>query len=205
MTFDPSQHPRATDGTFSEKTGSTPEVGLTSPALSGGKNGIYWRKSVDPSEYDDIAVRASEFIGEHPDLLTTSKSRVIPSAKLPFEHYAHDPDNPDNEYPLVKFLLRYEDETGEERKLAVDYYDMYDSIKNEGAVSVNDALYEAIYEARESGDHPEDGFFDTDSGVYARFGSVSRASAYYDSARKMKASAEAFFGEEKLEELMNGE
>ena len=31
--FDPSQHPRAADGTFSEKVGATPEVALAEPLL----------------------------------------------------------------------------------------------------------------------------------------------------------------------------
>ncbi len=205
MTFDASEHPRATDGTFAEKTGAAPEVSLTSTDIRGGKNGIFWREGITSETHDHIAVAVAEFISDHPDLLSSSRSRIIPAAKLPYEHYEHDTGNRDQEYPLVKFLLQYTDDQGEERKLAVDYYDTYGDLAKEGAITVNDALYDAVYEARVGSQHSEHEFFDMYSGVYAEFGSVSRATAYYDSARQKLASAEVFFGEEKLDEMMREE
>jgi hypothetical protein len=202
MTFDASEHPRSTDGTFTEKTGATPEVNLAANRLRGGKNGIFWRENISPDEYDDIAVGVSGFIEDNPDLLSKSKVRVIPAAKLPYEHYEHDTDNRDAEYPLVKFLLCYTDGYGEDRKLAVDYYDTQGDLEREGGIAINDALYDAVYEARVGSQHPADEFFDMHSGVYREFGSVSRATAYYDRARQVHQSAEAFFGEDQLEELM---
>lgn len=204
MTFD-IHTPREANGQFAEKTGAAPEVDLNPQRLRGGKNGVFWRENVTSENYDDLSVAVSGFIEDNPDLLSLSKVRVIPAAKLPFEHYEHDPDNPDQEYPLVKFLLHYEDSDGEDRKLAVDFYDTEGGLEREGGIALNDALYDAVYEARVGSQHPDDQFFGVDSGVYAEFGSISRASAYYESARKKLASAEAFFGEDKLDELMGDE
>lgn len=202
MTFDASAHPRATDGTFTEKTGAAPEVDLNPHRLRGGKNGIFWRENVTSENYDDLAVAVAGFIEDNPDLLSLSKVRITPAAKLPYEHYEHDTDNRDQEYPLVTFLLHYQDSEGEDRKLAVDFYDTEGALEREGGIALNDALYDAVYEARVGSQHPEHAFMGVDSGVYAEFGSISRASAYYESARKKLAAAEAFFGEDKLAELM---
>ena len=71
MSFDPSQHPRATDGTFAEKTGASPELALT-PTIE------FQESPLDEADVSDftggdcnhLAQRLHERLGWEPVIVT---------------------------------------------------------------------------------------------------------------------------------------
>lgn len=54
MTFDPSEHPRSTDGTFAEKVGAAPELTLDDTAAAREALAEYLNDSVTPHEEGEV-------------------------------------------------------------------------------------------------------------------------------------------------------